>query len=72
MSEISNGKPRWPKDYLKHLRTVHFAPITVSTILIVLSSSPSKTNVEVAREQNGQIRELMHKLDSRHIQIEQD
>jgi hypothetical protein len=63
MSEISNGKPRWPKDYLKHLRTVHFALITVSTILIVLSSSPSKTNVEVAREQNGQIRELMHKLE---------
>lgn len=63
MSETNDSKPRWPKDYVKHLRTVHFALITISVILIVLSSSPSKTSVEIAREQNSQIRELMNKVE---------
>ena len=50
----------WPKDYLKHLRTGHFALVTVSVVLILLSSYPSKSTVEIAREQNRQIGDLLH------------
>lgn len=41
----------WSKDFVEHLRTVHFTLIAVCVGLIVLSSFPSKTEIQIAHEQ---------------------
>ena len=59
---IKSRSGPWPKDFLKHLRTGHFALVTVSVVLILLSSNPSRSTVEIAREQNRQIGDLLHEF----------
>lgn len=48
----------WSKDFVEHLRTVHFTLIGICVGLIVLASFPSKTEIQIAHEQVSQILEL--------------
>ena len=52
-------KPHWSKDYVEHLRAVHFALVTICVVLILLSLSQGKNEVELARDQNRQIQDLL-------------
>jgi hypothetical protein len=50
------GSPHWSKDFVEHLRTVHFALITVSVglVLLVLSARPFDPGAAVAQFGNLQ------------------
>jgi hypothetical protein len=49
---------QWSKDFVEHLRTVHFTLIGISTALIVLVFSARLYNPEIALRQIHQILEL--------------
>jgi hypothetical protein len=51
----SQGAAHWSKDFVEHLRTVHFTLIALCVGLIVLASFPSKTEIQTAHEQASQI-----------------
>jgi hypothetical protein len=53
----------WSTDYVEHLRTVHFSLVAASVVLIVLSSSRSQTEVQIALTQIQQIGEFSHDFD---------
>jgi hypothetical protein len=42
--------PHWSKDYVEHLRTVHFSLIALSLAALVLAMSPNPDEVKKARE----------------------
>lgn len=50
----------WSVDFVEHLRTVHFTLIAACFGLLLLSSSTSKTEVQIAHDQILQIQELLH------------
>ena len=43
--------PHWSKDYVEHLRTIHFSLIAVSLAALVLASSSNPSEITKAREQ---------------------
>jgi hypothetical protein len=45
----------WSKDFVEHLRTVHFALVVVSVVLIIANSDTSNRKVGVARNQAQEI-----------------
>jgi hypothetical protein len=52
MDSMPNQAPaHWSRDFVEHLRTVHFTLIALCVGLIVLASFPSKTDVQLAHEQ---------------------
>jgi hypothetical protein len=56
MRQSVNQVPaHWSKDFVEHLRTVHFALIAVCLGLIVLSFFPSKTQIKTAAAQAEEI-----------------
>jgi hypothetical protein len=57
---IASRTAHWSKDYVEHLRAVHFALISVCVVLILLSLSRNRTEVEMAQAQNRQIEELLN------------
>src|ERR1035438_2504717 len=60
----SNRTAHWSKDYVEHLRAVHFALISTCVVLILLSVSRNKTEIEIAQDQNRQIEELLNGFHS--------
>jgi hypothetical protein len=54
----SSGSVHWSKDYVEHLRSVHFALVALSLAVIVLGSSSSRTEIATAREEIQDIAEL--------------
>ncbi len=58
-----HGPKHWSKDFVEHLRTVHFTLITVCFALILLSTSRSQTEVQIAHDQIREIGELVHGYD---------
>lgn len=57
--KLEQLKRHWSKDYVEHLRAVHFALVSVCVVLILLSLSQGKSEVEMARDQNRQIQDLL-------------
>lgn len=49
----------WSKDYVEHLRTVHFALVAISLALVVLSTSWRTTDLVTA---DGQLRDIVELL----------
>jgi hypothetical protein len=45
----------WAKEFVEHLRTVHFTQIALCVGLLVLASFPSKSEIQVAHEQVSEI-----------------
>jgi hypothetical protein len=60
--------PHWSKDYVEHLRTVHFSLIALSLAAVVLALSPNPDEIKKAREQINAIEELVRVWDQRWIQ----
>ena len=58
-----NSPFRWSKDYVEHLRTVHFTLVAICIALLALASSESHNQVSEAREQLQMITESLHSLD---------
>jgi hypothetical protein len=54
---------RWSKDYVEHLRTVHFTLVAICIGLLTLASSESQNQVSEAREQLQMITESLHSWD---------
>ena len=54
----------WSKDFVKHLRTVHFALMTVCVLLSLLSFSNGRTEVQIARGQIQEISELVRDFNT--------
>jgi hypothetical protein len=52
----------WSKDYIEHLRSVHFALIIVSITGIVVSRVPDTTELHVAQEQLRAIRDFVENV----------
>lgn len=53
----------WSKDYVEHLRTVHFTLVVVCIALVVLITSDRKSTVSNAREELKGIRAVAEKWD---------
>jgi hypothetical protein len=53
----------WSKDFVEHLRTVHFTLIALCLGLIVLAFFPSKFDIQVARDEATEIFEAANKWD---------
>ena len=53
----SNGVAHWSKDYVEHLRTVHFALMAVSVGLIALSLTHPTGKLQKALDQISEIQE---------------
>src|SRR5579864_2947943 len=51
---------RWSKDFVEHLRTVHFTLIASCVGLLILASYHKKTEIEIAHEQVSQILEVIN------------
>ena len=56
----SQAPAHWSKDFVEHLRTIHFTLIALCVGLIVLASFPSKTEIQVAHEQVSEILEVVN------------
>lgn len=56
----STSPAHWSKDFVEHLRTVHFALIAVSAGLILLVLSSKEYNAVSALVQVEEITELKH------------
>lgn len=54
----SQAPAHWSKDFVEHLRTVHFKLIALCIGLIILASFPGKTEIQIAYEQASQILEV--------------
>jgi hypothetical protein len=54
----SQAPAHWSKDFVEHLRTVHFTLVALCVGLIVLASFPSKTEIQAAHEQALEILEV--------------
>jgi hypothetical protein len=61
--------PHWSKDYVEHLRTVHFSLIALSLAALVLAMSPNPDEVKKAREQINAIGEVARSWN--HMWLEQ-
>jgi hypothetical protein len=53
----------WSKDYVEHLRTVHFTLVAVCIGLIVLSTSRSPTVIQIAHKQILEIQEIAQTIN---------
>lgn len=60
MLNRSNIPIHWSKDFVEHLRTIHFALIAVSAGLIILVASSKEYNAVAAQKQIEWIIELKH------------
>ena len=63
---VSRGQAepfRWSKDYVEHLRTVHFTLVVICIALIAVASSDSRNEISDAREQLQLITEALHSWD---------
>jgi len=58
-SKERSGGPHWSKDYVEHLRTIHFTLIALSLAAVVLASSANPSEIVKAREQINAIGELI-------------
>lgn len=64
MSEPTTLIPsHWSKDFVEHLRTVHFTLIALCLGLIILALFPSKSDIKVAHDQVLEILEVTNKWD---------
>jgi hypothetical protein len=50
--------PHWSKDYVEHLRTIHFSLIALSLAALVLALSPNPDEIKKARQQINAIGEV--------------
>lgn len=50
----------WSKDFVEHLRTVHFTLMAVCIGLLVLAFFPSQTEIQVAHDQASEILEVVN------------
>jgi hypothetical protein len=57
-NSITPALTHWSKDFVEHLRTVHFTLIALCVGLIVLASFPSRTEIQIAHEQASEILEV--------------
>lgn len=53
----------WSKDFVEHIRTVHFTLIALCAGLIALASFPGKTEIRTAREQASEILKVTNTWD---------
>lgn len=58
MPPTSSNPVHWSKDFVEHLRTVHFTLIALCLGLIVLASFPSKSEIQLAHDQASEILEV--------------
>jgi hypothetical protein len=58
MPSTSPTPVHWSKDFVEHLRTVHFTLIALCIGLIVLASFPSKSEIQLAHDQASEILEV--------------
>jgi hypothetical protein len=56
--KAADSGSHWSKDYVEHLRTVHFSLIALSLAAIVLATAPGRDEITKARAQLSSIREL--------------
>lgn len=52
----------WSKDYVEHLRTVHFALVVACITLVLLSTSQTPNEIQIAHRQLREIRETTSSL----------
>jgi hypothetical protein len=58
-SKSQSSGPHWSKDYVEHLRTIHFSLIALSLAAVVLATSASPNEVSLARKKISAIGELI-------------
>src|SRR5438876_1117330 len=63
MKAAQSGAPHWSKDFVEHLRTVHFALITVSVGLVLLILSSRQYSPGAAIVQLGVLSEAANNWD---------
>lgn len=59
----------WSTDFVEHLRTVHFTLIALCVGLIILSWFPSKSEIQVARDQASEILEVTNTWKEDFLQV---
>jgi hypothetical protein len=64
MSMPNQAPAHWSKDFVEHLRTVHFTLIALCVGLIVLASFPSKAEIQLAHEQVLEIVKVINDWDA--------
>ena len=60
--------PHWSKDYVEHLRTIHFSLIALSLAAIVLATSANPSEITKAREQIRAIGEVTRTWNGRFVE----
>jgi hypothetical protein len=60
-SRRSSGNAHWSKDYIEHLRTIHFVLVILAVSAIVLSKTPNVAKLRVAQHQTHNIRDFVDK-----------
>lgn len=56
--------PHWSKDFVEHLRTVHFALLAISLASLVVAFSPADKEIVIAHRQAQEITDLSRKWSS--------
>jgi hypothetical protein len=69
---VQKTEPRshWSKDYIEHLRTVHFTLVVACIALVVLITSDHRSAVSNAREELNGIRRIVRNWDAHWIEKE--
>jgi hypothetical protein len=57
----SDGNAHWSKDYIEHLRTIHFILVVLCTTGLLISKSPNIYSLETAQTELRQIRSFAQK-----------
>jgi hypothetical protein len=70
MRPVNQVPAHWSKDFVEHLRTVHFTLIALCLGLIVLAFFPSKFDIKIAHEQALEILRVTNAWDPRFIEAE--
>ena len=64
------SRSHWSRDYVEHLRTVHFTLVVACIALVVLITSDHRSAVSDAREELSGIRKVVRNWDDRWIEKE--
>ena len=54
----------WSKDFVEHLRTVHFALIVTCVALIVIKTSGTESSYQKARDQIELVKQLIPEMNA--------
>ena len=66
-STRTNG-PHWSKDFVEHLRTIHFSLIALCLGAVVISFASGRNEIQLARQEIATIDQLLHAWDPNWIQ----